>query len=162
MSPLTLLDYPLDSVTLLQSAANARLSAEPYTDSRYPDCEKGDWYIGRYTDKHIDKIVRDFEVDGSPRFYWLDPFATLPQHVDNDTQCSINIILTENPAPITFAGVDYTYRQALLNTALPHSVRNGEYERIILKISIFDETYESLSARIKYKVDKGFATTEEA
>lgn len=151
MTPLTLLDYPLDTIALLQSAVNAHLSAEPYTDSRYPSLRKEDWYIGRYTDNHIDKIMRDFEVEGSPRFYWLEPFATIPQHVDNGTQCSINLILTENPAPITVDGVDYTYRQALLDTSLPHSVKNGDTERIMLKISIFDETYESLSARIKYK-----------
>jgi hypothetical protein len=153
VNPVTLLDYPLDTITLLQSAANARLSAEPYTDSRYPGLKKEDWYIGRYTDEHIDKIMRDFEVDGSPRFYWLEPFADIPQHVDNGTQCSINLIISENPAPITVEGVDYAYQQALLNTALPHSVRNGEDERIMLKISIFDETYESLSARIKYKLE---------
>lgn len=150
--PITLLDYPLDTVALLQSAVSAHLSAEPYTDSRYPSLRKEDWYIGRYTDKHIDKIMRDFEVEGSPRFYWLEPFATIPQHVDNGTQCSINLILTENPAPITVEGVDHVYQQALLNTTLPHSVTNGDTERIMLKISIFDETYESLSARIKYKL----------
>ena len=153
MNALTLLDYPLDNTTLLQSAAYAKLSAEPYTDSRYPGLKKKNLYIWRYTDKHIDKIMHDFEVDGSPRFYWLEPFGYIPQHVDNGTQCSINLIISENPAPITVAGVDYTYRQALLNTALPHSVRNGEDERIMLKISIFDETYESLSARIKYKLE---------
>lgn len=152
MHPLTLLHYPLDTASLLQSAANARLYAEPYTDSRYPDLKKEDWYIGRYTDVHIDKIMQDFEVEGSPRFYWLEPFATIPQHVDNGTQCSINLIITENPAPITIEGVDYTYHQALLNTTLPHSVSNGETERIMLKISIFDETYESLSERIKFKI----------
>jgi hypothetical protein len=151
-NPLTLLDYPLDTVALLQSAVNAKLCAEPYTDSRYPGQRKEDWYIGRYTDEHIDKIMRDFEVDGSPRFYWLEPFADIPQHVDNGTQCSINLIITENPAPITVEGIDYTYQQALLNTTLPHSVTNGDTERIMLKISIFDETYESLSARIKYKL----------
>lgn len=152
MNPLTLLDYPLDTVALLQSAVSAHLSAEPYTDSRYPSLRKEDWYIGRYTDDHVDKIMRDFEVNGSPRFYWLEPFATIPQHVDNGTQCSINLILTENAAPITIEGVDYTYQQALLNTTLPHSVTNGDTERIMLKISIFDETYESLSTRIKYKL----------
>jgi hypothetical protein len=152
MHPLTRLYYPLDTTSLLQSAVNAHLSAAPYTDSRYPSLRKEDWYIGRYTDSHIDKIMRDFEVDGSPRFYWLEPFATIPQHVDNGTQCSINLILTENPAPITVDGIDYTYQQALLNTTVPHSVTNGDTERIMLKISIFDETYESLSARIKYKL----------
>ena len=152
MHPLTLLHYPLNTAALLQSAENARLSADPYTDSRYPGFRKEDWYIGRYTDERIETVLRDFEVSGSPRFYWLEPFATIPQHIDNGTQCSINLILTENPAPITIEGVDYTYQQALLNTTLPHSVTNGDVERIMLKISIFDETYESLSARIKYKL----------
>jgi len=152
LHPLTLLHYPLNTAALLQSAENARLSADPYTDSRYPGFRKEDWYIGRYTDERIETVLRDFEVSGSPRFYWLEPFATIPQHIDNGTQCSINLILTENPAPITIEGVDYTYQQALLNTTLPHSVTNGDVERIMLKISIFDETYESLSARIKYKL----------
>ena len=153
MDPLTLLHYPLDTASLLQSASNARLHAEPYTDSRYPNLRKKDWYIGRYTDEHIDKIMQDFEVIGSPRFYWLEPFANIPKHIDNGTQCSINLIITENPAPITIEGVDYTYLQALLNTTLPHSVQNGASERIMLKISIFDETYESLSERIKFKIN---------
>ena len=97
--------------------------------------------------------MQDFEVIGSPRFYWLEPFANIPKHIDNGTQCSINLIITENPAPITIEGVDYTYLQALLNTTLPHSVQNGASERIMLKISIFDETYESLSERIKFKIN---------
>jgi hypothetical protein len=52
-----------------------------------------------------------------------------------------------------FFGNDYVYTQVLLNTTLPHSVTNGATERILLKISIFDETYEQLSARISYKAD---------
>lgn len=149
---LTLLNYPLDVSVLLESANTARLLAESYKDPRYPNLQLDSWKISRYTDPYIEKIMSDFEIDGRPRFYWLEPFAVLPTHVDNATQCSINLIISESPAPITFNGNNYMYRQALLNTAIPHSVTNKSSERIMLKISIFNETYAELANRIKYKL----------
>jgi hypothetical protein len=151
MTPLIHLDYPIDTTILLQSAATARLSSKPYTDSRYSDLKLDRWHIGHYSDKIIDKIMQDFEVDGKPRFYWLEPFAEIPEHVDNGTQCSINLILTQDPAPITINSIEFYYKQALLDTTVPHAVFNGPNERIMLKISIFDETYEQFKKRIKYK-----------
>jgi hypothetical protein len=147
------LNYPLDNAVLLESAKRAREFANPYTDARYPGMQMNNWYIGHYTDKHIEKIMSDFGIDGRPRFYWTEPNSVIPKHVDNGTQCSLNFILSDDPAPITFFGKDYFYTQVLLNTTLPHSVTNGATERILLKISIFDETYEELSARIGYKAD---------
>lgn len=148
---LTHLDYSIDTFALLGSASNAKLESNPYTDSRYPDLKLDRWHIGHYSDKIINKIMQDFEVDGKPRFYWLEPFAEIPEHVDNGTQCSINLIITEDPAPITINGIEFYYKQALLDTTVPHAVFNGPNERIMLKISIFDETYDQLKERIKYK-----------
>jgi hypothetical protein len=149
--PLTHLNYPIDLDRVLESSRNARLDSKPYTDSRYPDLKLDDWHIGRYQDDYISQIMSDFDVDGRPRFYWLNPYAVIPEHTDNGTQCSINLIITNEPAPITINGIDYFYNQALLNTTIPHSVTNGATERVMLKISIFDETYEQLSKRIKFK-----------
>jgi hypothetical protein len=148
---LTHLNYDLDITAILESARKARLDSKPYTDSRYPDLKLDDWHIGHYQDAYISQIMSDFEVDGRPRFYWLEPNAVIPEHVDNGTQCSINLIITEDAAPITIDGTEYYYRQALLNTTVPHSVQNSAKERIMLKISIFDETYQQLVERIKYK-----------
>jgi|LauGreSuBDMM15SN_2_FD.fasta_scaffold08045_4 hypothetical protein len=148
---LTHLDYSIDTTALLDSASKAKLESKPYTDSRYPDLKLDRWHIGHFTDDYIKKIMQDFEVDGKPRFYWLEPFAEIPEHVDNGTLCSINLIVTKDPAPITINGEEFFYKQALLNTAIPHAVFNGPHERIMLKISIFDETYEQLKNRIKYK-----------
>jgi hypothetical protein len=145
------LQYPLDKALLLESAKRARDIAKPYTDSRYPGLQMDTWHIGHYTDEHIEKIMNDFEIEGKPRFYWTAPNSVIPEHVDNGTQCSLNFILSEDPAPISFSGENYVYEQVLLNTTIPHSVTNGPIERILLKISIFDETYEQLSARIKYR-----------
>lgn len=151
-SVLTNLNYPLDTVALIEAANIAKLEAKPYTDSRYPDLKLDNWNIGHFTNSHIEKIMTDFEVQGKPRFYWLEPFAEIPEHVDNGTMCSINLILTDSPAPIIINGKEFIYKQALLNTTIPHAVYNGPTERVMLKISIFDETYEQLAKRIKYKL----------
>jgi hypothetical protein len=151
--PLVHLNYPIDLNQILESAARARVESKPYTDSRYPDLMLDQWHIGKYTDRYIESIISDFEVEGRPRFYWLEPYATIPEHIDNETQCSINLIITDDPAPITINGTDYVYRQALLDTTIPHSVVNGDKHRIMLKISIFNETFDQLSQRIKYKND---------
>ena len=149
---LTNLNYPLDTMALMEASSIAKLEATPYTDSRYPDLKLDKWNIGHFTNPYIEKIMADFEVKGKPRFYWLEPFAEIPEHVDNGTKCSINLILTDSPAPITINGKEFTYKQALLNTTVPHAVYNGPVERIMLKISIFDEDYEHLANRIKYKL----------
>jgi hypothetical protein len=146
------LNYPVNISKLLESAKKARETSEPYTDSRYLELQLDMWHIGHYIDEHIQKVMDDFEVDGKPRFYWLEPYAEIPEHVDNGTKCSINLILTDTPAPILVEGTEYFYQQALLNTTIPHAVFNGPVERIMLKISIFDETFEQLSKRIKYKL----------
>jgi hypothetical protein len=146
------LDYPLDTDSLMEAADLAKLHAKPYTDSRYPDLKLDKWNIGHFTNSYIEKIMADFEVDGKPRFYWLESFAEIPEHVDNGTKCSINLILTTDPAPIVINGKEFVYKQALLNTSVPHAVYNGPVERVMLKISIFDETYEQVAKRIKYKL----------
>jgi len=150
------LDYKVDKKLLLQQANKAKESATGYTDSRYPDMKLSDWKIGHYTSPYIEQIMKDFGVSGKPRFYWMEPFANVPTHIDNGTQCSLNFILTENAAPIKIGplgiGQMYRYQAALLNTTVPHSVVNNHHERIMLKISIFDETYEEIDTRIPFKM----------
>jgi hypothetical protein len=154
MSPLVHLKYNIDTFKLLQEANEAKVLAKPYTDARYPGQEKTDWHIGHYTSDYITKIINDFGVEGKPRFYWLEPYAEIPAHVDNGTTCSLNFILSDDPAPITIEGINYTYKQVLLDTTRMHSVTNGETERIMLKISIFNNTYEEVAGVIpnEYKL----------
>jgi len=146
------LNYNLNKQGLLESADAARRDSQAYTDSRYPDLKINDWKISRYTDTLIEQVIKDFEIEGRPRFYWLKPYAVIPEHVDNETQCSINLILSDDAAPIVVNGEEHLYSQALLNTTVPHSVVNGPRERIMLKISIFNETFDQLSERIKFKL----------
>lgn len=151
MSPITHLEYPLDETAMIESINNARKESRSYSDPRCPERNFDYWKIGHYTDDNIQKIMHDFGIVGKPRFYWLAPHAKLPIHIDNGTQCSINFVLSPNAAPVTYGDNNYFYKQALINTSIPHSVSNGPEERILFKISIFDNSYEELSSSIKFK-----------
>ena len=146
------MNYNYDKIRLLEIADRAKLDAKPYGDDpRYPGQFMQEWLISQFTDKYIESIINDFEVEGRPRFYWLAPNTVLPNHVDHNTTCSINFILSDEPAPVTVEGCAYTYEVALLNTSVLHSVTNGNKERLLFKISIFNETFEELAKRIKFK-----------
>lgn len=150
MQPLIHLNYDLDIDRLLKEAEEAKTTAKPYTDDRYPNQKLDEWHIGHYSSPYINQIMFDFGVVGKPRFYWLEPFADIPEHIDNGTTCSLNFILSKDPAPINIEGKDYTYKQVLLDTTRMHGVKNNANERIMLKISIFDEPFENLANRLPY------------
>lgn len=151
MDHLIHLDYPLDKQLLLEEAARVRSLANGYRDSRYPELVLSNWLILKHTTVYIEQLMKDFEVQGSPRFYWLEPHAVIPEHTDNGTLCSLNFILTDHASPVTIKGLDYFYEQGLLDTTVPHMVTNNEHERVMLKISIFDETFDAVSNRLKYR-----------
>lgn len=152
MEPLIHLNYPIDKKILLEESKIAKIFSNPYgNDPRWPGQVLECWHISHYNSNYIRRVMQDLEVDGKPRFYWLDPNQDIPEHVDNNTTCSINFILSEDPAPVTIGGKEYFYESILLNTSIPHSVHNGPVERVLFKISIFDESFEDLAKRIKYK-----------
>jgi hypothetical protein len=152
MDPLIHLTYQVNKDILLAEAEQVKSKAVGYTDPRYPGEQHTGWLIGHHTSDYVKQIMVDLEVEGRPRFYWLMPGERISKHVDNGTQCSINMVLTKDAAPLTMEGKDYFYDTILLNTTVPHSVQNNNNLRIMLKISIFDETYDQLASRIKYKV----------
>lgn len=148
MLPLYHLSYPLPLDELKAEAEKAKLSAQAYQDSRWPGWSADDWLIAHHSSVLIDTIMDDFNVNGKARFYWLEAGSQINTHCDRDTLCSLNFILSEDPAPITICGIDYQYRSALLDTTKPHSVQNGKDERLLLKISIFDYTFKKTLNRI--------------
>jgi hypothetical protein len=149
MEPVLHLNYKIDKNQLLKEAAEIKKSAVAYTDSRYPDLKLEDWLINHHSSEYVNKIMKDFGVIGKPRFYWLKPYAVIPEHIDNGTLCGLNFILTNHASPITLNNKDYFYESVLVNTTIPHSVTNNEYERIMFKISISNESFEQVAAKIK-------------
>ena len=87
--------------------------------------------------------------DIRPRFYRLEPNTSVPEHIDHNTKCGINIILSENAGPVEFIEVGkFDYHVALLNTTKLHSVPPYPKERILLKLSIMDLDFETVKRRL--------------
>ncbi len=83
--------------------------------------------------------------DVRPRFYKQQSYTEVPRHVDINTKCSVNIILSNNFGPVQFTGHDPRYYKcAVLDTTKEHCVPSYEHERILLKFSIFDIDYDEV------------------
>ena len=84
------------------------------------------------------------------RFYKQAPNTEVPMHSDRGTKCCVNIMLSDNYAPITFEeSGDHFYKCALLNIQKQHSVKSHDKERVLIKFSIFDVEYNEAVKRMK-------------
>jgi hypothetical protein len=149
-TPLIIVDYDLDVQRMKEIAEEAYPSATFYSDDRFPDADFSWWKIGKYEHPALQKIADDFGIECNARFYWQDPHSYLPPHVDNGTQCSLNFVLSDDPAPVTIEDTDYYYKAAFLNTTLMHSVKTGDTPRLLLKFSIFNQSIEDIGYKYKY------------
>ena len=93
--------------------------------------------------------------DARPIFYIQRAGYRFPFHQDRKTECSVNVLLDENPDPITFrveehnnnmegidSDIDEYYETALINTQHWHGVMPPTTTRHLFKVSIFDKPYE--------------------
>jgi len=144
MNPVTEINIPFDKEQLIKEANGVKILADGYTDNRYPGLKLDKWLTLLHDSEYVEQLMKFLDVKGRPRFYWLEPNAIIPEHVDNDTLCGINFVLSDNPAPVNFSGKEYTYKVGVLDTTKMHSVVNGPDERVLFKISIFNEDYETV------------------
>jgi len=146
----------------LKSYERQHLSGSTASNVGANSCREGKYMI-RWKDamtstivsEYCNKIKRMFMLPGrvDGRFYTSKPFVIAHAHVDGKqgserTQCSLNFILNDNTAGITFhdKGKEtlYTYRQALLDVSQVHSVKNNDTDRILFKISIFHVCFDEV------------------
>lgn len=144
-------DYPIDIEQTLKDAEAASEIKEVYTDDRYENKPVHGWDIARFTTPNIEKIVSDFGFEKvKTSFYWQGPNVLLPPHVDYGSTVTLNFVLTDDPAPITIDGVEYYYKQGLINSGIKHWVQNGPDPRLILKITVYDKTFEEVAKNLKW------------
>jgi hypothetical protein len=148
MQPLLHLKYELKKDLILNESEEAKKLSTFHTDGRYPNKVFTDWKVSIYSGSYIKEIMKDFEIVGTPRFYWLKPNSYINTHTDNTTKCSLNFLLSENNTAIIINNKNYFYKNALLDTTQPHSVINGNSERLLFKISIDNESFEQVANRI--------------
>jgi hypothetical protein len=96
---------------------------------------------------YAESLKRKYNILGKTNvsFYRLLANETLPWHIDTDTKCAINFILNGEAAPVIYEEGTYTYKQALIRTDINHKVINGDKDRILFKISIFDMDFDDVA-----------------
>ena len=148
LRPVTFLDLPHNK--LLLSLEMEELEFKPFSSykaqngffAHAPFWEQGriDGHEDLYEVSRLNEIVK-----ASPRFYKQHANHEVPEHRDVDTLCCVNILLTDDNAPVHFSGHgDFRYHCALLDVTQPHRVDPWPHERHLLKMSIFDRTYEEV------------------
>ena len=138
-------DTNIDVIALKNEWEKVKINAKSYDDVRG---KRNDWKIVRHEFDYSKKLCNFFNVNGRPRFYILDPYAILPQHTDLETKCSLNFIINDNYAPVMFGKKEYNYKYALLNVSEEHGVINNDKERLLFKISIFDEKFDQVKIKL--------------
>lgn len=148
-------DFDVNEDILLLEYDRVKHKAKDFIDRR-PGGQAEGWRIIP-ANFHYAKYLSKFFMLGEvrPRFYTLSKNASIPEHVDDETKCSINFLLeTNNPAPVTIEGIDYYYKTCLLNTQKIHSVKNDTEDRLLFKLSIFDDDFEIVKEKIQNALNK--------
>ena len=117
------------------------------------------WLQGKVNDtrlyREVNRLKKRIEKhtgsqDVRPRFYRQEKNTMVPMHADHNTLCCVNIVLSTHAAPIRFEDVgEVQYKCALLNITERHMVPKFVAERVLLKFSIFDVSYEKARERLK-------------
>ena len=118
---------------------------------RYGRCDgKRNPYPTRYVKELEDYFTKMFDATIVTNFIRQDANTHVPMHSDSGTICSVNIILEEDAAPITFEDIgDVYYRCAFVNVGgKRHAVKSWPEERWLLKYSIKDRSYEECLRKI--------------
>jgi hypothetical protein len=140
-------DFDLDVNHLLEIWSKIKNKQINYKDDRF-DKASSHWKIVRHDFEYAKELSKIFNVESRPRFYILDANTILNQHTDFGTLCSLNFILSDNPAPIIFGDTELTYKYALLDTTELHGVVNNDEDRLLFKMSIFNESFDDVNKKL--------------
>lgn len=76
-------------------------------------------------------------------YYLQEAGHEVPWHKDDGPLCSINLLI-KGEAPIRFEEEDIYYTCMLFDSTKMHMVPASDTDRLILKISVLDKTYEDI------------------
>lgn len=156
--PVLRFQFPFSNELLLKEFEQVKDKLVPYQDERFTT-PSVNWMVvpdlSQFNLPYVNNITlavtKTYNIKGhiSPHFYFLQKKSILRNHVDFNTKCAINHVIQGGTAPVTYPdfGV-WHYETALLDTSRIHGVVNKEEDRILFKISIFDETYEQVFHKV--------------
>jgi hypothetical protein len=143
------LDYDFDIEYLKVMANHYENLAEPWEGGNNFKTEF--WKIYRLSkDTYINEIMEDLNINAHPRFVYQSANTYLSPHIDFDSKCCVNILLSDDPAPINIEDIDYEYSAALINIERVHSVRTDDQKRVFLKLSVKDKDFDQVLKEIRY------------
>lgn len=88
----------------------------------------------------IEHIFKDEKIDCF--FYILEKHNSIGTHTDPNTLSAINILISDDNAPIIIEDNHYVYNTALVDTSKMHSVPASETDRLLLKFSLRDIPFD--------------------
>ena len=142
-------DFDFDKSALLDFWNQNQDNTKPYSDRRFGKLVMNNWRILKDIEiEYAQKLCEHFNIQADPKFYILQANTQLLPHVDQDTTCSINFLLSDGAAPVRFSNNEYYYKTALLNTSRKHSVDKSANDRILFKLSIKDEGFDIVKQKI--------------
>jgi len=142
-------DFDFDKSALLDFWNQNQDNTEPYTDRRFGKFVMNNWRILKNIEiEYAKKLCEYFDIEADPKFYVLKANTQLLPHIDQDTTCSINFLLSDGAAPVRFTDSEYYYRTALLNTSRKHSVDKYPKDRILFKLSVKNEGFDIVKQKI--------------
>lgn len=118
----------------------------------------GSQEIGEDTDSLImqeaKRFCKHYDIDDDilVQYMWLAEDFKLAWHIDDATRCrsSVNTIMTNDPAPVTFREGSFYYKCAALDVMQEHCVNNST-ERVLMRISFSTLTHDKLGDKIHAK-----------
>lgn len=130
-------DFDFNTQILLNYWNAHAVKSKPYTDKRFGKFVMNNWRIVNDVDlPYAQELAEMFDIQAVAKFYMLQANTSLPMHVDQDTTCSINFLLSGKAAPVKYStGNEWYYKTALLNTSIKHGVDSCDEDRILFKLS---------------------------
>tara|TARA_B100000941_G_C28083319_1_gene339873 strand:- start:17 stop:508 length:492 start_codon:yes stop_codon:yes gene_type:complete len=103
--------------------------------------------------KDLHEIERLNSIFESDIIYVYKQLANsfLPRHRDYDVITAINLLLTDEVAPITFDNGDEYYRNALIDVSQIHSVKPHTKDRLLLKFAWHKKTFKEIKNELRKK-----------
>lgn len=152
------LDYDLSELSLIHHQLEYKKSIVPYSynNGKSPVFWEKAKVPDKHTYTHLEHIKKQL---GQHNIFIVG--CKIPaniefgMHIDPGVKCSINILLSEDNAPVTFEGIDDVYyRCALLDVSKMHKVKAYHKERLFMRFCFPTETFENIENELKMKEKK--------
>ena len=153
-------DFPIEEyhTDLLNELESIRQQADIYQfrlfEIRWPSHEN--YFLVKDNIPIAESIAKRFKdmynIDAHPRYYILLKGFELDTHVDEGTLAAFNYLISDENDPLVYfpdtRKININYKKGLVNLQMPHMVPKTVNERVLLKLSIYNNTFEECKEKI--------------